>query len=62
VNVTLASSALDGLAVAHVAAQHEGGTTFHFVVDGIHAALERARVAAGGRDVRLDGGVGTVRC
>jgi len=38
-----------------------GGTTFHFVTDGIHAALERARAAAGGRDVRLGGGVATVR-
>jgi dihydrofolate reductase len=38
-----------------------GGTTFHFVTDGIHAALERARAAAGGRDVRLGGGVSTVR-
>lgn len=38
-----------------------GGTTFHFVTDGIHAALERAREAAGGRDVRLGGGVQTVR-
>jgi dihydrofolate reductase len=39
----------------------EGGTTFHFVVDGIHAALERARDAAGGRDVKIGGGVSTVR-
>src|SRR5262249_18006126 len=39
----------------------EGGTTFHFVTDGIHAALERARRAAQGRDVRLGGGVATVR-
>jgi dihydrofolate reductase len=38
-----------------------GGTTFHFVVDGIEAALERARVVAGGADVRLGGGVSTVR-
>ena len=38
-----------------------GGTTFHFVTDGIHAALERATAAAGGRDVRLGGGVATVR-
>lgn len=38
-----------------------GGTTFHFVTDGIHAALQRARDAAGGRDVRLGGGVATVR-
>lgn len=39
----------------------KGGTTFHFVTDGIHAALERARAAAGGRDVRLGGGVSTIR-
>ena len=39
----------------------EGGTTFHFVTDGIHAALERARAAAGGQDVRIGGGVATVR-
>ena len=38
-----------------------GGTTFHFVTDGIHAALERAREAAGARDVRLGGGVATIR-
>jgi dihydrofolate reductase len=39
----------------------EGGTTFHFVTDGIHAALERAKDAAAGRDVRLGGGVATIR-
>jgi dihydrofolate reductase len=39
----------------------KGGTVFHFVTDGIHAALERAKAAAGGRDVRLGGGVATVR-
>lgn len=39
----------------------EGGTTFHFVTDGIHAALERARDAARGRDVRLGGGVATIQ-
>lgn len=39
----------------------KGGTTFHFVTDGIHAALERAREAAGSRDVRLGGGVATIR-
>ena len=38
-----------------------GGTTFHFVTDGLHAALERARQAADGRDVRLGGGVATIR-
>lgn len=39
----------------------KGGTVFHFVTDGIHAALEKARAAAKGRDVRLGGGVQTVR-
>jgi dihydrofolate reductase len=39
----------------------EGGTTFHFVTDGIHAALERAREAAGERDIKIGGGVSTVR-
>jgi dihydrofolate reductase len=38
-----------------------GGTTFHFVTDGIRAALERARDAAQGRDVRIGGGVETIR-
>jgi dihydrofolate reductase len=38
-----------------------GGTDFHFVTDGIHAALERAIAAANGRDVRLGGGVATVQ-
>lgn len=38
-----------------------GGTTFHFVTDGIHAALERAVAAANGKDVRLGGGVSTIR-
>lgn len=38
-----------------------GGTTFHFVTDGIESALRQARDAAGGRDVRLGGGVATVR-
>jgi dihydrofolate reductase len=39
----------------------EGGTVFHFVTDGIHAALERARAAAGGDDIRLLGGAATIR-
>jgi dihydrofolate reductase len=39
----------------------KGGTVFHFVTGGIHAALERAREAAAGRDVRLGGGVATIR-
>ncbi|MBK8902692.1 MAG: dihydrofolate reductase family protein [Anaerolineaceae bacterium] len=39
----------------------EGGTVFHFVTDGIHAALARAREAANGQDIRLGGGVATIR-
>jgi len=39
----------------------QGGTTFHFVTDGIEAALERAREAAAGRDVSIGGGASTVR-
>jgi dihydrofolate reductase len=38
-----------------------GGTVFHFVTGGIHAALEQAIAAANGRDVRIGGGVATVR-
>jgi dihydrofolate reductase len=38
-----------------------GGTTFHFVTDGIDKALERALDAAGGQNVRLGGGVTTIR-
>jgi dihydrofolate reductase len=39
----------------------EGGTTFHFVTDGIEAALERAREAAGEKNVSIGGGASTVR-
>ena len=39
----------------------EGGTTFHFATDGIEAALERARDAAGGMDVSIGGGAATVQ-
>ena len=39
----------------------EGGTTFHFVTDGPPAAWERARAAAGGKDVRVGGGAETIR-
>lgn len=39
----------------------KGGTEFRFVTDGIHSALEQAKAAAGGRDVRLGGGIATVR-
>jgi dihydrofolate reductase len=38
-----------------------GGTTFHFVTDGIYAALDAAKNAAGNRDVRIGGGADTVR-
>ena len=41
--------------------QMEGGTVFHFVTDGIRAALERAVAAAEGRDVQICGGVATIR-
>jgi dihydrofolate reductase len=39
----------------------EGGNVFHFVTGGIHEALDRAREAAGTRDIRLGGGASTVR-
>lgn len=42
-------------------AEMEGGTVFHFVTGGIHEALERARAAAGDKDVQIGGGVSTVR-
>ena len=38
-----------------------GGTTFHFVTDGIHSALQRAKEAAKERDVRIGGGVATIQ-
>jgi len=38
-----------------------GGTEFQFVTDGIHAALQRAKDAAGNRDVRVGGGVSAIR-
>jgi len=38
-----------------------GGTTFHFITNGIHAALEAAKQAAGNCDVRIGGGAETVR-
>lgn len=38
-----------------------GGTTFHFITGGLHEALDRARQAAGGQDIRLGGGVATLR-
>lgn len=39
----------------------KGGTTFYFVTEGIHAALDRAFDSAEGKDVRLGGGVNTIR-
>lgn len=39
----------------------QGGTTFHFVTEGIHEALDRARNAAAGKDVRIGGGANTIR-
>ncbi|ACI55504.1 bifunctional deaminase-reductase domain protein [Rhizobium leguminosarum bv. trifolii WSM2304] len=39
----------------------EGGTTFHFIPGGIEDALEKAKAAAGGKDVKVGGGVSTVR-
>jgi dihydrofolate reductase len=39
----------------------EGGTTFHFVTDGIESALERAVAAADGKDVTIVGGASTVQ-
>jgi dihydrofolate reductase len=39
----------------------QGGTTFYFVTGGIHEALDRAREAANGRDVRIGGGPSTIQ-
>ena len=39
----------------------EGGTVFHFVTEGIEAALDQARAAARGKDVRIGGGAATIR-
>ena len=39
----------------------EGGTVFHFVTGGIHEALQRAREAAGDKDIRIGGGAATIR-
>jgi dihydrofolate reductase len=36
-------------------------TTFHFITDGIHAAVQQASAAAGGKDVRIGGGVATIQ-
>ncbi|SCB15566.1 dihydrofolate reductase family protein [Rhizobium hainanense] len=39
----------------------EGGTTFYFVTGGIEEALSQAKAAAGGKDIKIGGGVSTVR-
>ncbi|HEY3233778.1 MAG TPA: dihydrofolate reductase family protein [Polyangiaceae bacterium] len=46
---------------ARASVEMKGGTTFHFVTEGMHAALERAKAAAKGGDVRLGGGVYAIR-
>jgi dihydrofolate reductase len=46
---------------ARPAIQMEGNTTFHFVTGGIHEALDRARAAAGDKDVRIGGGANTIQ-
>jgi dihydrofolate reductase len=45
----------------HDPVEMKGGTTFHFVTGGIHEALDRARQAAGDRDIRIGGGAATIR-
>lgn len=45
----------------HDPIEMEGGTTFYFVTDGIESALKQAQKAAGGKDVRLNGGVSVIR-
>lgn len=45
----------------HASLAMQGGTTFHFVTDGIEAGLQRAKAAAEGKDVGLGGGVATIR-
>jgi len=46
---------------ARPALEMKGGTTFHFITGGIHEALDRAREAAAGKDVRIGGGPHTIR-
>ncbi len=46
---------------ARASLEMDGNTTFHFVTGGIHDALDRARKAAGGMDVRIGGGPDTIR-
>ncbi|MGZ3377569.1 MAG: dihydrofolate reductase family protein [Phenylobacterium sp.] len=47
--------------LARAPIEMEGGTTFHFVTDGIESALAQARAAAGDLDVKIGGGVSAVR-
>jgi dihydrofolate reductase len=46
---------------AHEPIEMQGGTTFHFVTDGIEAALAQAKEAAGGKDVAIAGGASTAQ-
>lgn len=46
---------------ARASIEMEGGTTFHFVTQGIEAALQQAQEAAGGKSVKIGGGISTVR-
>jgi dihydrofolate reductase len=46
---------------ARASVQMKGGTVFHFVTGGIHEALAHAQTAAAGKDVRIGGGVSTIR-
>ena len=39
----------------------QGGTTFHFVTDGLDSALQQAKDAANGKDIRIGGGVSVIR-
>jgi dihydrofolate reductase len=46
---------------ARASFEMEGGTTFHFVTGGIREALDKARAAAGAKDVRIGGGANTIQ-
>jgi dihydrofolate reductase len=46
---------------ARKSVEMKGGTTFHFITDGIEAALHRAKDAANKKDVRIGGGVATLQ-
>ncbi len=59
--VAASASAARSRSCARAPIDMKGGIAFHFVTDGIEAALERARGAAGDLDVKLGGGVSTVR-